>query len=357
MEGSARLRSGPAAPATAATSISVAPSESAPVPRYSRPAPRSASVWPRLLLGCGVLYVVGLVLFIAYSRPNSLSNVPVPLEQELETFSSSSNSQSDAAAIARAEEHARHVKMLPQGGDQRRELRCVGWRATDGCSPHGPRLPHKDKPCHMMVPHTESGYCEVEDRTTKERFRVMRRYCRSVRQEGQFRCFDAQDFVNFPLEARQARRWLLRVLLLVGVVYGSAMLLWYNSRVSDLGLTPTLADDSRTFRPRFGEVEVVPVTRKPLLERKKQRPRLILSPQGRAAIRKREDELKANSTTVTQTVDHRNETLTRIKTEDPGIVQVRVAQEKWEEAEKHAKTVKNFPRGETNPRKLRLAQQ
>ncbi|KAJ8552604.1 hypothetical protein ON010_g9941 [Phytophthora cinnamomi] len=131
------------------------------------------------------------------------------------------------------------------------------------------------------------------------------------------------------------------------------MLLWYNSRVSDLGLTPTLADDSRTFRPRFGEVEVVPVTRKPLLERKKQRPRLILSPQGRAAIRKREDELKANSTTVTQTVDHRNETLTRIKTEDPGIVQVRVAQEKWEEAEKHAKTVKNFPRGETNPRKLR----
>ncbi|GMF20803.1 unnamed protein product [Phytophthora fragariaefolia] len=56
----------------------------------------------------------------------------------------------------------------------------------------------------MMVPHAQAGYCEVEDRSTKERFRVMRRYCRSVRQEGQFRCFDAQDFVNFPLEAREA---------------------------------------------------------------------------------------------------------------------------------------------------------
>ncbi|OWZ16519.1 hypothetical protein PHMEG_0009676 [Phytophthora megakarya] len=56
----------------------------------------------------------------------------------------------------------------------------------------------------MLVQHTQSGYCEVEDRSTKERFRVMRRYCKSVRSEGQFRCFDAQDFVNFPVLATQA---------------------------------------------------------------------------------------------------------------------------------------------------------
>ncbi|KAE8886355.1 hypothetical protein PF005_g9926 [Phytophthora fragariae] len=201
MESSARLRAGSAAPTAA--SISITPSESSLLPRHSRPTASRVRRWPRLLLSCGVLYAVALVLFLASSRLTAPSNAP-PLEQQLETFPSSSTSQSDAFAVAQAEQHARNVKMLPPSGDRRREFRCVGWRATDNCSPHGPRLPHKDKPCHMMVPHTQAGYCEVEDRETKERFRVMRRYCRSVRPEAQFRCFDAQDFVNFPLEAKQA---------------------------------------------------------------------------------------------------------------------------------------------------------
>jgi alpha 1,2-mannosyltransferase len=162
--------------------------------------------WPRFLLYAGVLYVCGLLLFLLYSRPLPPSvSTDLPLDQAFHTGRSSpSSAESGAAAIAAAEEHARSVKMLPQGQTQPRELRCIGWRATDNCSPHGPRLPHLDKPCHMTVQHTRSGYCEVEDRTTKERFRVMRRYCRSVRPEAHFRCFDAEDFVNFPLEAKQA---------------------------------------------------------------------------------------------------------------------------------------------------------
>ncbi|KAG7388586.1 hypothetical protein PHYBOEH_007796 [Phytophthora boehmeriae] len=140
------------------------------------------------------------------------SLVPTPAieatneRQAVETVDDSTASffDEDADAVAKAEEHARTVKMLPPGETTLRELQCIGWRATDDCSPHGPRLPHKDKPCYMSILPTQSGYCEVEDKQTKERFRVMRRYCRSVRQEAKFRCYDAEDFVHFPILARQA---------------------------------------------------------------------------------------------------------------------------------------------------------
>ncbi|KAL4134249.1 hypothetical protein PRIC2_004558 [Phytophthora ramorum] len=178
-------------------------SASSLLPRHSRSTGRS-SRWPRLLLCCGVLYVCGLLTFILYTRPSSSANEELSADQGTVASQVPSNRQSDAVAIAKAEEHARNVKMLPQNQQKPRSLHCVGWRATDDCSPHGPRLPHLDKPCHMMVQHTRSGYCEVEDRDTKERFRVMRRYCRSVRPEAQFRCFDAEDFVNFPLKAKEA---------------------------------------------------------------------------------------------------------------------------------------------------------
>ncbi|KAG7381632.1 hypothetical protein PHYPSEUDO_005790 [Phytophthora pseudosyringae] len=200
-QGSTRLRAGPAVPAPASS-----PSEASLLPHHtrsdsSRPAPRGR--WLRLLLGCGALYVCGLVVFLLHSRPASSTN-PLRLDNALDAAPVPPNEQSDAAAIAQAEEHARDVKMLPQGQNRLRELRCIGWRATDDCSPYGPRLPNLDKPCHMAVQHSRSGYCEVEDRRTKERFRVMRRYCRSVRPEGQFRCFDAADFVNFPVIASEA---------------------------------------------------------------------------------------------------------------------------------------------------------
>ena len=49
----------------------------------------------------------------------------------------------------------------------------------------------------MLLKHTQSAYCEVYDKMVKERFRVMRRHCRSVRFDSQFRCVDAQKFVDF----------------------------------------------------------------------------------------------------------------------------------------------------------------
>ncbi|KAG4047845.1 hypothetical protein PC123_g16820 [Phytophthora cactorum] len=66
-------------------------------------------------------------------------------------------------------------------GDMKtRELKCVGWRATRGCSPNGPRDPEKDENCTQIIPRGESGYCEVDDTDSGERFRVMRRHCNSL---------------------------------------------------------------------------------------------------------------------------------------------------------------------------------
>ncbi|EEY67860.1 uncharacterized protein PITG_18258 [Phytophthora infestans T30-4] len=188
-----------------ANSAAAAPALSSTLPHHIRPnvtRPVVPSRWPRRLLYTGVVYVCGLVAFILYTRFPSSPNSH-PSNGAFDGVQGFSSSQPDEQAIALAEEHARDVKMLPQGHSRLRELRCIGWRATDSCSPHGPRLPHLDKPCHMMVEHTQSGYCEVEDKQTKERFRVMRRYCRSMRSEGQFRCFDAEDFVNFPVIVEQ----------------------------------------------------------------------------------------------------------------------------------------------------------
>ncbi|CAI5723635.1 unnamed protein product [Peronospora destructor] len=198
--GTSRLRVGSAAPITRPFKASLIPHHSSNV-RTSRFATHAC--WPRLLLYCGVLYVSGLVSFLVYTRPLSPSNA-LRINKAVDVVDLSSSSQSDVVAIAEAEKHARNVKMLPQGQTHLRELHCIGWRATGSCSPHGPRSPHLDKLCHMLVEHTQSGYCEIEDKTTKERFRVMRRYCRSVRPDSQFRCFDAQKFVNFPVQANQS---------------------------------------------------------------------------------------------------------------------------------------------------------
>jgi alpha 1,2-mannosyltransferase len=100
------------------------------------------------------------------------------------------------AAVAQAEEHARLVKMFPPEQKKRR-LKCIGWRATGHCTPHGPREPENDKGCYNVVPNSASGYCEVEDEDTGELYRVMKRYCSSLRYDATFRCVEAPDFVNY----------------------------------------------------------------------------------------------------------------------------------------------------------------
>ncbi|KAG3064951.1 hypothetical protein PC121_g11512 [Phytophthora cactorum] len=128
------------------------------------------------------------------------------------------------------------------------------------------------------------------------------------------------------------RKWLPRVVILVGAVYGSLVLLWYNNQLADL-IPASQASNSRTFRPKFGEEEVVPVTRKPLpVARKKHLPRLILSPQGRTAMRKGEEIKMAKASKIIDETQTPNETVN---------------------LQEEAKTVKNYPKGESRKRSLR----
>ncbi|KAF1326940.1 Pantothenate synthetase, partial [Globisporangium splendens] len=109
-----------------------------------------------------------------------------------------------AAAVRVAEEHALTVKQMPKGETKKRRLKCIGWRATEGCDPDGKRLPSGDRTCVRFVEPTASGYCEVEDRDTGERFRVMKRHCNSVHRDSRFRCFESWDFSNFAIAANTA---------------------------------------------------------------------------------------------------------------------------------------------------------
>ncbi|KAG1697859.1 hypothetical protein DVH05_015813 [Phytophthora capsici] len=102
-----------------------------------------------------------------------------------------------------AEAHAQSVKILPGGATVEREFRCIGWRATSGCNADGPRDLANDKPCNRHVDDGASGYCEIEDVTTGERFRVMQRGCSTVKKGAKFFCSDAPDFVNFHVKGRR----------------------------------------------------------------------------------------------------------------------------------------------------------
>lgn len=111
----------------------------------------------------------------------------------------------DREALEEANAHARTVKMLPDDGRQRK-LRCVGWRATSGCSPFGPRDPVNDAPCSHNIPMGRSGYCEVQDKDSGELFRVMFVHCETLHPDARFRCFEAWDFANFHLQATDVVR-------------------------------------------------------------------------------------------------------------------------------------------------------
>lgn len=105
-----------------------------------------------------------------------------------------------------ADAHARTVKTFPTEDNKERQLHCIGWRETDECTPTGPRLPDKDLSCFTRVPSDSSGYCEVEDSDTGERFRVGKRHCDSLKHDAVFRCSDAVGIANFPRQSREAVR-------------------------------------------------------------------------------------------------------------------------------------------------------
>uniref|UniRef100_M4BVY7 RxLR effector candidate protein n=2 Tax=Hyaloperonospora arabidopsidis (strain Emoy2) TaxID=559515 RepID=M4BVY7_HYAAE len=85
-----------------------------------------------------------------------------------------------------------------------RNLTCLGWIATAECSPFGPRKPDKDLGCSSKIPFGSSGYCQVIDTETGERFRVMRSYCSSAAWDMKVSCSAAANFTNFHREARKA---------------------------------------------------------------------------------------------------------------------------------------------------------
>ncbi|TYZ69327.1 hypothetical protein PybrP1_006449 [[Pythium] brassicae (nom. inval.)] len=105
----------------------------------------------------------------------------------------------DDEAQRAADEHAKSVRPMPRGETKRRRLKCIGWRATRDCDPSGKRIPSGDRSCTRIVDPTHSGYCEVEDRDSGERFRVMMRACDSLHAQSRFRCFESWDFSNFAI--------------------------------------------------------------------------------------------------------------------------------------------------------------
>ncbi|ETI55291.1 hypothetical protein F441_01997 [Phytophthora nicotianae CJ01A1] len=96
----------------------------------------------------------------------------------------------------------RKIIDLPSSETKKRRFKCLGWRATKGCSPDGLRNSQGDLGCSISIPKKTSGYCEVEDIDTRERFRVMKRSCANTKGGAVFRCSDAPGFANFRVEAQ-----------------------------------------------------------------------------------------------------------------------------------------------------------
>ncbi|RLN96877.1 hypothetical protein BBJ28_00024570 [Nothophytophthora sp. Chile5] len=185
----------------------------APSPGSSPSPPRRWRWLPRLLLLGTGLYAALLLLwfarsFASLSAPSSgspIANGPVIAAANGNTSSANAQLKSTKTQrLALEETHAQLVKALPMGESRQRRLRCIGWRATSDCSPFGPRDLARDQSCKRMVYNSDSGYCELEDEQSGERFRVMRRSCRSLRRSARFRCADALDFVGFRVKAMQA---------------------------------------------------------------------------------------------------------------------------------------------------------
>ncbi|KAG2943981.1 hypothetical protein PC119_g8948 [Phytophthora cactorum] len=88
-------------------------------------------------------------------------------------------------------------KPLPSAETVSRNLRCVGWRATRNCTPDGPREPQNDRSCTEVITGGKSGYCEVEDMDSGERFQVMRSHCNGLQRKAFFRCSEAPYFAGF----------------------------------------------------------------------------------------------------------------------------------------------------------------
>ncbi|KAL4134256.1 hypothetical protein PRIC2_004565 [Phytophthora ramorum] len=155
-----------------------------PIRALSARAVKCVHRWPRALLILGALVYVSVL--VVWASANSDKTV-----------------DSLKASAAQAES-AIPTKPLPSGGVTARRFQCVAWRATGKCRPNGPREPQNDKNCSNVISSGMSGYCEVEDIDTGERFQVMRRHCNSLKGNIRFRCSDAPAFANYRVEGHAA---------------------------------------------------------------------------------------------------------------------------------------------------------
>ncbi|GMF20800.1 unnamed protein product [Phytophthora fragariaefolia] len=117
-----------------------------------------------------------------------------------------SSLQDNAKAPTSSTPPPSHVPVidLPLNISATRRLKCIGWRTTKSCNPDGEREPQNDHDCFRKIPGGLSGYCEVEDEDTHERFRVMKRTCAKTKAGSIFKCTDAPGFANFRVKAEQA---------------------------------------------------------------------------------------------------------------------------------------------------------
>ncbi|OWY91574.1 hypothetical protein PHMEG_00039786, partial [Phytophthora megakarya] len=110
----------------------------------------------------------------------------------------------DIELVAKMGDPEGEVMELPSENTMIREFKCIGWRATGDCSPNGQRMPENDLNCSTLIPKTVSGYCEIEDTNSHERFRVMKRTCSTIKGGVVLRCSDAPGFANFRARAQVA---------------------------------------------------------------------------------------------------------------------------------------------------------
>lgn len=93
---------------------------------------------------------------------------------------------------------AQRPRALWRDGD----FECLGWRATFSCDPFGARDHGHDRACDAPLPTSTSGYCELRNASSGERFRVLLSTCRSWRDSAVLTCADARAFTDFSIHAQ-----------------------------------------------------------------------------------------------------------------------------------------------------------
>ncbi|GMF28074.1 unnamed protein product [Phytophthora lilii] len=155
-----------------------------PIRALSDPVVQCWRRWPRVLLVLtAFVYVLALVVWASNNADRTVDSQKASAAQE-------------QAVVP--------VNPLPSGELVPRRLQCVAWRATGKCRSNGPREPQNDKNCSDVIVGGMSGFCEVEDMDTGERFQVMRRQCTSLKGNINFRCSDAPAFANYHVEGHEA---------------------------------------------------------------------------------------------------------------------------------------------------------